>query len=373
MRKNRVTLDDQYIGKEPFFNPGETPTEESPRGSAWHKAMYYYNYHYKPKNYVPYCIKFAEEVLGYNKKDIQALKKLKDWQFLKVKSCILHFRGWEHNEKDMEYFVPLFEELVQKAKLIIEEKKEEQKNKPAPISPVERTRRKILDTAYGDFQEFVIDQWIEGNYKVKFDMYTRFKMGGLKSNAINMIKDMIQPEYDELNDAYNKTCDQAVEAYSHVTKSELKSMMKTLDEIFSDLERLRDSFKAKRMPRAKKPKASDRQVEKLKYLQEDMDSKLTSINPILIPGKHKLFVYNVKQRKLMEYTTDSVSGFEVRGSTITNFTNGRSCTLRKPEEILPQIIQKTEKQIENVWNGITTKITKPTGRINSDCILMRVI
>jgi len=35
------------------------------------------------------------------------------------------------------------------------------------------------------------------------------------------------------------------------------------------------------------------------------------------------------------------------------------------------ILNKTEKQLEKIWDTITTKITNPTGRINSDCILMR--
>ena len=375
LRKNRVTLDDKYVGAEPIFNAGETPKDESERGSVWQKAMNYYNYHYKPKDYSPYCIRFAEEVLGYKKKDIQALKKLKDWQFLKAKSCILHFRGWEHNEREMEYFVPLFSELLESAKLVVEEKKEEQKKKPPQISPVERTRRKVIDTVYGDFQEEVVDQWIDGNYKIKFDMYNKFKLSGLKSNAINMVKDMIQLDYDVISDAYNKTCDQAVEAYSHVSKSELKSMIKTMDDSFSDLERLRDSFKATRMPRAKKPKASDKQVVNLKYNKEDIDSKLTSINPVLIPGKYRLFVYNVKQKKLTEYICDRTSGFEVSGSTLKFFDPkmSRTTTLRKPDEILPQILNKTARQIENLWGNLTTKIYKPTGRINSDCILLRVM
>ena len=58
---------------------------------------------------------------------------------------------------------------------------------------------------------------------------------------------------------------------------------------------------------------------------------------------------------------------------IKNFDDSsRTATLRKPEDVLPLILSKTEKQIEKVWDGITTKINKPTGRINSDCILMRV-
>jgi hypothetical protein len=93
-----------------------------------------------------------------------------------------------------------------------------------------------------------------------------------------------------------------------------------------------------------------------------------------VPTKNKLWVYNTKQGKLAEYVSDG-SGFEVKGSTIQNFDAKQSkiTKLRKPDDILPQILNKTELQIAKVWKGLTTTIYEPTGRINKDCILMRVI
>ena len=75
--------------------------------------------------------------------------------------------------------------------------------------------------------------------------------------------------------------------------------MKQFEDVFADLEKLRLSFKATKIPRAKKIKASDQQVNKLKYCTEDNDVKLTSINPVMIPGKNKLYVYNRKNKKLL--------------------------------------------------------------------------
>ena len=62
-------------------------------------------------------------------------------------------------------------------------------------------------------------------------------------------------------------------------------------------------------------------------------------------------------------------------STLKNFdtTLSRSCGLRKPDDILPQILKKTQKQIDNVFKGLTTKVSVPAGRINKDCILLRVM
>ena len=190
-----------------------------------------------------------------------------------------------------------------------------------------------------------------------------------------MFKNMVANEYQPIKDAYDNTCDQAVEAFSHIKRSNLKKMMTSMETIFEDLDKLKVANKAARIPRIKKPKASDVQVKNLKYKVEDIDAKLMSINPVMIPGKEVLFVYNTKTRKLTQYNTNSTKGFEVSGTTIKNICEkSRITTLRKPEDILPLILSKTIKQIDKqVWDNITTKVSEPNGRINADCILLRVL
>jgi hypothetical protein len=93
----------------------------------------------------------------------------------------------------------------------------------------------------------------------------------------------------------------------------------------------------------------------------------------MIPGASRLYVYNIKTRKYTMYTSDSTSGFEVRGSTLYNWDeNSKITTLRKPDEVLPLILNKTVFQLDKLWKTFTTKINKPNGRINKDCILLRV-
>ena len=145
------------------------------------------------------------------------------------------------------------------------------------------------------------------------------------------------------------------------------------DDMFKDMDKLKQSFRAQRLPRAIKRKTSDEQVTNLQYLNECEDSKLASINPVLIPGKAKLWVYNTKQRRLTEYVTTATDGFLVAGTSIKNHDEklSKTATLRKPDDMLPIVLGKTEKQLEKFWKDITTKISSPNGRINKDCILMR--
>lgn len=367
-RKRGQSLDEKYLGVEPIFTP-----ESEFTNSNWTKAAQWYNYFYKSKDYMPTTLQFATDYCNYNKKKIAVLKRVPAWRFMKVNKIIkLLYRGWQYDESSINEIKSFIDEMY---KLGLKEKKIEEAKKAnvVIITPAERTRRKVIDTIYHDFDSIIVEGWLEGDFKQKFSAYNRFKMHGLKGNAINIFKSLIEDEYNNIKEASDRTCDQCVEAYSHFTKGEKTKILKQFEEIFADLERLRDSFKATRIPRTKKPKSSDAQVSKLKYCEEDIDAKLTSINPILVPTKNKLYIYNRKNKKLIEYVTSATTGFEIAGTSIKNFDKeSRQATLRKPDEILPMILNKTEKQIEKIWDSITTKITKPTGRINADCILMRV-
>lgn len=378
-RRKQKTLDEQYMGPEPDWSETPPPTDRSKRVIAYSKATHWYSYYQDKKAYTKTVLDYCEKELKFSKKEMQAMRKVPDWKlyitpfnFVKLKE-----RGWDFSEDEIiKHHNHLHKLMEEGREVVIEIKTEKEKKPKVVISPHERTRRKVLATIVGDWDEMVVDKWMEGNYdkkEVKFPAYQLFQLHNLKGPAINMFKDYIQTEYDLVKDAYDKTCDQAVEAYSHVSKGNKKKMLVLMEGVFDDLERVRTSAKATRTAN-RKPRSRDDQVKNLKFLQEDVESKVVSVHPATIPTEGKLWIYNVKTRKLTEFTTSSTKGFEIRGSTLYNWDEelSRMTTLRKPLDILPQILNKTERQINNLWNGFTTKISKPTGRINKDTILLRV-
>ena len=365
------------MGPEPRWDKtNPCPAFDDPhRSMTWSKASHWYSYKFKSKDHIPTVLKYCKEELNYDKTSIQALKKLPPWKLgIHAGSwCRLFYRGWIYDDENKERMRTKIGEYLVEAKVLKAEADEQPKKKVIP--PAERMRMKMMETIYVDFDNMVIDKWMEGNFdKIRFPVYNLCTFHGIKGAAINMFREKVQFEYDLIHDAYHKECDQAVEAYSHIKKGDKKKMLNQMDDIFKDLDALKQAAKATRKPRLKKAKLSDEQVAKLKYNKEDIDSKLVSINPVLIPNKNRLFVYNVKQRRLIEYVSDSTKGFEIRGSTIYNWDESlsRATTLRKPLDILPSILANTEKQLEKLWDSLTTKIKKPTGRINADCILVRV-
>ncbi len=375
---SRQTIDDKMMGPEPAWVDGDITTENYSKELNW--GLRWYNYYWKPKQYVKPALKYAKDVLNYSKKDIDSLKKLKDWQLSLTpgpgRLAQIALRGFP-SDQFADYLKDKYDECLLLANEIIAEEKEEkkQKAKKPVISPAERMRMKVVDTIMGDFDEMVVDSWMDDVYDTEFDTYTLLKKHDIKGTGLNIFKQRVEEYHLEISDAYDKKCDQAVEAYSHVKRTNLRKMKKQLKDILSDIEKIRMAQKQTRKPRAHKAKASDKQVEKLQYCKENVDAKLASINPVTIPGAQRLYMFNIKNKKLTEFVSNSSSGFEVSGTSLKNFDPAlsRCVTLRKPDDVIPGVMTKTVKQIDNLWKNLTTKTTQPTARINNDCILLRVL
>lgn len=381
-KRRGPSLEDKYLGGEPNYHGQELKGEELSK--AFSQSSRYFNYYNNAKSNAPVILIYAEKVLGFSKKDIQALKKVENWRLN---------QGTGNNIRCINAGIPLddmptstdetipqriekhLRECLKLGKSIVTEQKA-----AAPavvITPRQRMEKKVIDTIWADFDEMVVDKWMDGEYdKIKFPAYSLLQVHKIKGAGVNIFADRIQFELDLVSDAYNKTCDQAVEAYSHVSKGNKKKMMTLLEKILEDVARAKLNAKSARVPRAKKRKASDEQVAKLQYKTDDVDAKLTSINPVMIPGKERLFTYNTKTRKLTEYYSTTTAGFEVKGTSIKNFDDKLSKTtkLRKPEDVLPNVLTLAPTKIQKqVWDKLTTKINAPNGRINADTILLRVL
>jgi len=382
MAKKRIrNADEAMMGPKPSYgvhNP--VPKTKKAKDAEYRRARYWFYYFENKKKATETVHTYCTRILGFDNKNIANLKKLPDWKYrMKTYQSIQMInQGWEGyplTEESIEEMHDLLRECEKQGALIKQDI--DSKPKAAVIPPAERVRRKVMQTMYHSWDTMVVDKWMDGIFDKKeviFPTYSLLQMHSIKGAGINIFREIVQNEYDVISDAYNKTCDQAVEAYSHIKKGDLRKMLNTMEGIFEDIDRMKQNSKATRIPRAKKRKASDKQVEKLKFMQENVDAKLISINPVLIPGKQKLYVYNCKNKKLQEYTTTAITGFEISGTSIKNFDkeDSKQATLRKPDEILPMILGKTEKQIEKIWTTLTTKIDNPTGRVNADCILLRV-
>ena len=318
---------------------------------------------------------------NFNKSDVRAALACPEYKFVMTylgATAFWNNQKLEETDKTKQYTNHLngkISEMIEMGKQILLEKKEVAKveTNVITLSPQQRLQNKISNTIMQDLLDLE-DQWIEGE-QTSIDIYALFKKHGLAGSAVLVVRPVIEGWLLDYEDAYHKRCEQAVEGYSHLKRPELNRRIKACQDMLLDLDRIKSAAKATRKTRVKQPKAADKQVKNVKYKTEDTTFKLVSIPPIQMIGKMRLYTFNTKTRMLTEYITESTNGFEISGSTIKNFdqVNSRSVKLRKPEEFLTLVQNKTPKQIDAEWKSLTTKTTIPNGRINTDTILLRVM
>jgi len=266
------------------------------------------------------------------------------------------------------------EETTKTGKEILLAKKNDTsaKSNVVVLTPLQRYQAKLNDTILTDLDELE-DLWIGGE-EPDFDLYNRFRYHGLTGKAAEPVRKILEGWLLDFNDAYHKRCDQAVEGYSHIKRSVMRRRIKHVELMLADCDKLKAASAATRKVRKPRVKSADKQVVKMRYKKEDKDFKIVSINPISIVGAMRLYVFNAKTREITEYVSGSTSGFSVRGTTLqaVDLENSRKIRLRKPDDFLPIVQSKTIKQIDNAWKKLTTKESKPNGRINDDCILIKV-
>jgi hypothetical protein len=195
-----------------------------------------------------------------------------------------------------------------------------------------------------------------------------------KAAHARIIKDLYTRNYEELVEAATTKDEQLKEAYSHLSKANLKKITLFYSEILSACDMLAQEAKINKKPRAKKPTDKSKVVAKMKYLKQDDKLKLVSINPQDIIGAKELWVFNVKTRKLGKYVTTEFSDLNVKGTTITGFDEFKSIakTLRKPEDQLKEFKAAGKVQLRKFLDDIKAVDIKLNGRINEDTILLKV-
>jgi hypothetical protein len=144
--------------------------------------------------------------------------------------------------------------------------------------------------------------------------------------------------------------------------------------VATDAEKLASNKNAARKPRKKKPVSFEKKVKNLKFKKDDIDNKLVSIDPVKILGAEKLWIYNVKTRRLGVYVAADGAGLGVKGSSIENYKYSESIckTLRKPKDVLSRVLEGGKVVLRKVMGEINSKPVELNGRINKDTILLRV-
>jgi len=209
-----------------------------------------------------------------------------------------------------------------------------------------------------------------------FDMYKYLSELKISSTVASKIPEQYQELLDEVKEARDGTSKQLKEGYSHMTKSDKNDFINFITRIQTDSLRYAENHKPKRKPRKAKQFTAEEKVKKLNFLEEDVDNKLSSVDPSKIVGAEIVFLFNSKTNQLSYYHAMDRGGLDVKGTSIYNYSESKSQVKKlgaKTTHFLDRVLSGGKIVLNKVMNEINSKAGNVTGRVNNNMIILKVI
>lgn len=355
-------------------------------GAKYRDAMKWYRLESSAKDLKPKVIDWMGRE-GMSKTEISSFKKTKDWRcnltMGSIAACLIkgmpdNHPDWNNGKSFSEYLKKSIKEVVEAGKNDVEEEVEVKEVKAA--APVITIQDRLRD-ASGDMSEeldYAIDEWISNPdaFDPKaFKTVNLLRGKGAKAAHSRFIKSFYERALAEIEEVQTKNCEeQLAEAYSHVSKKNIKKLHDFLLGIMSACDQIAAEAKLNKKPRAKKAVPAEKLVSKLKFKASDDKLGVTSVPPAQLVGAQSAVVYNTKTRKIGIYTSLNSSGLTVKGTTIGNYTDKSvQKTLRKPEVQLREFKeQNTQRRVETWVKNIKATEIQLNGRINAETMILKV-
>mgnify|MGYP000603638498 CR=1 FL=1 len=386
-----IAIDYKYTGEEPVWDKCEKwPIEKFMKERS--RMLSFYNYYCSSKDLFPDLIKWMNNN-SYTKEQINNIKSLgeKAVNFTTMKLARAMNLGMIHTREDaLEYAkdkagistkeahndIEYVKTNINSAlsNVVVKVTNDELVSDVKTISPIERLSNKINSTVISELETMIDENgWTEKQTKVDgINLIGIFKANNIPVKGLKEVYDWLERYKMSLQAALDKDNEFDVEGWAFTSRVGIKNRLKAISSMIDQCDKYSSASKTVRKPRAKKVKDASTQVKNLKYKESDTDYGIQSVSPLSIPGCNKVITFNTKYRKLSVYYAESP--IEVKGTSLKNFNeHSYSTTLRKPNDILPILCNKTDKQITKALEALTTKKTKANGRINSETVILRTL
>ena len=285
--------------------------------------------------------------------------------------CRMNSAGYVLNSEELRYIEEKFKKLIISGKEKLETRRDVQK--VAPIDIQKRTTESIHKTV-GEFDN-KIDEFIQSEFKDAFDSYAFLKSNSVKPLYAKRIAEIYEKEIKEIKEVIRGKDEQLNEGYSNFKPREIKKLHDFYQKIIDDSKLWEDHLKKTKAPRKKKVKSADQLIQRLKYMKNDTELHLTSIDPRKLIGASEAWIFNVKTRRVDHYFANDNDAISVKGSTLQNINETTSIAkkIRKPLEVSKNIVMGTSRSATKYFDSIKTKPIKSTGRLNEFSIIIRVV
>jgi hypothetical protein len=359
---NPRSSDTNILGMEPTWQV--QPTEY--RTSRLSKAFSWYNYFYGKKDARDMIVNYLEA--HDRKADVRLLKGIPDSAIRLTTGwlCRMSMVGLElHDTEQLKLQNQLREILDSKQNEVTEVTEE-----PAVAKPNIQDRLREKASECNGELDGMFDEFMLSGAKLTADFKPVTIMRGLNvaPQMISQILDNWKRKLAEFDAVVEGKDAQLVEAYSHLSKIQLRNIVKFCEAVINDCGAYVQIKKVERKPRKVKAVPPEKRAAKFKMQAEFAELKLKSQPAASLVDKSEAWLYDSKKRKLIHLVADShTQSFTVKNNSIIGFSTVETVqkTLRKPAEQLKGIVGagkpaarkafKDIKATETAWNARGTE------------------
>jgi hypothetical protein len=365
---NPRSADTNILGMEPTWQV--QPTEH--RISRLSKAFSWYNYFYGKKDARDMIVNYLEA--HDRKADVRLLRGIPDSAIRLTTGwlCRMSMVGLElHDAEQLKLQNQLREILDSKQNEVTEVTEEPAVNRP---SIQDRLREKVSE-CNGEL-DGMFDEFMLSGAKMTADFKPVTIMRGLNvaPQMISQILDNWKRKLAEFDAVVEGKDAQLVEAYSHLSKIQLRNIVKFCEAVINDCGAYVQIKKVERKPRKVRAVPPEKRAAKFKMQAEFAELKLKSQPAASLVDKTEAWLYDSKKRKLIHLVADShAQSFTVKNNSVIGFSIVETVqkTLRKPAEQLKGIVGAGKPAARKAFKDINATETAWNARGTENLIILK--
>jgi len=369
-------LSKQLAGSRPVFDTDDLDHEYSSDVQVM-SALNWYSSMASDKKERTWFVAYMKEQKIFTGSDLSRIKDFDSKIFSRVgRYCQMLSDGYPIDS----WALPKIQEVVRDLQLRLKPVANSSYSSSGP-SVQDRMNEKALEyasniqTVIDDFTLTIRDRKKSEDSDV-FDIVSFVNVHEIKPLMANRIVPYIEESKNTWADVVKSQDPDIREGYSIYTTSQMNRIIRFHDWILEGLS-AKGSEKKVRKPRKTKKKTPTQLVKAVQFLDSTKEyGGLKSIKPESIIGAGKLVMFNTKYREFTIFEASDVDGFGMKGTTLQGFDPSKSVCKRVREQYVKDLLGTTSKGIRAIRNGfksINSKENTPTGRINKDCILVKVM
>ena len=366
---NPKNPDTKFMGHEPTW---EVQPIAEVRIGLMSAAFTWYNYFYNKKDARDMIVAYLE----YNgrKADVKKLRTASDGAIKLTAAwvCRMNMTGLELTETEAAKLEEMLQQTLRsKDQEIVETVKD---GSVAKLTIQDRLRDKVSECAgelEGMFDEFVTEG---AKMSASYKPISTIRGMNVAPQMVKDIADIWQRKLPELEAVVAGKDADLVEAYSHLTKIQMRNLIKFCETVISDCGAYVQIKKVERKPRKVKEISPEKRASKFKFQLQFADLKLKSLPPSSLVEKSEAWIYDTKKRKLIHIVADShVGTFTVKSNSVIGFSTVESQqkTVRKPAEVIKAVQAAGKPAARKIFKDLTTTETVFNGRGTENLIILK--